>query len=107
MKAMRLVLTALLVGVVRPEEPTAAVSRFRLYAPDAGAVVIKPVGSRAAGWLPQPMTQDPAVWGFWNATVAGMHPGDGYGFTVDGTDRIDPSCFDISTDSTHSIVPLP
>ena len=94
----------------RPAEvatTAAPASHFHLYAPHASVVVVKPTGGRPADWAAQPMTRDAATPGFWNATVVGMRPGDGYVFAVDGADRVDPSCLDISVDGSHSVVPQP
>jgi 1,4-alpha-glucan branching enzyme len=104
MPLSRLLLVVLLAAVVRPGATTVP-QKFRLYAPHAATVTVKPVGSAAPAWRAQHMTKDSA--GFWDATVAGMRPGDGYVFTVDGADRIDPSCTDISPNATHSVVPRP
>ena len=81
---------------------------FRLYAPRASSVIVKPLPTPfGGGWGAVPMAKDPAAPGYWNASVAGMRPGDFYVFTVDGTDRVDPSGLDISKDSKFSIVPAP
>ena len=81
---------------------------FRLYAPRASSVIVKPLPTPlGGGWSAVPMARDSAAPGYWNASVAGMRPGDSYVFTVDGTDRVDPSGLDISKDSKFSIVPAP
>lgn len=110
MLLMRLLVLLLVSGAGHPGVGAAApdaVNCFHLYAPRAGTVVVKPVAGGSTVWHAVPMIKDPAARGYWNATVVGMRPGDGYVFTIDGADRIDPSCLDISPDSSHSVVPLP
>ena len=66
---------------------------------------------RAAGCSATDCAGYCATSGVWVGEVAGMLPGDGYVMGVHGqrtggqADRIDPSCTDISIDSSHSIVP--
>lgn len=104
--SMLLQLHVLSTCAARPAE-VATASHFHLYAPHASAVLVKPAGGRPTDWAAQPMARDPATLGFWNATIVGMRAGDGYVFSVDGADRIDPSCQDISVDGSHSVVPQP